>query len=668
MDDRLIGFMSTLKDKLDRVSEATQSIHHSHRATHQMLFSESRDKHATIQEHQTSALYPIFFWRGVRTILEEAQIEVHGDYVTSAENRPLLDPYMQRPADEVSLDANRESQVPLSMDHGGACGTLSQDRRTVETLLSSYLCHIHILHPFLDKNKLRNIMNAVMDARATELARDNPSLRNSSPMERTSRPKRMRLNNGTGLSDTYSVCHVSRLRGRFEKATAFMVLALGKICSHQDTLPKVFDYTLDAEPWALLVDLRGKPNQKKSSATVPCTSTFACAQDHEMPSSYDVHWTPGGNPASEPQSHSPAPKERNLDTIPGLAYYTAAMDVLGSEIEGSTLAHAQLFALAGLYKSQLARVRESMSWISKAGQIIRLLLQAEDLSDAVAPSFLFSDRINSMGGLEDREAYGDALQLMAWSIFQLESDILAEFRFPSSGLPALELVPYNIPKTSIANENLSGVRDHSQPHETVVLFYRAQCFLHMRLDSVRRDLYNNRATCTSRTQLQEMLREHDLILTQWRAQLPNELHWEDDEPPPSDILSARLRAKYWEVRYATRRPFLDLAMHILPYISSSVDVWQAVHDSNSAVRDVADIRLLEAIADMSSSEVSTAVKSCIDAAMQTAMAFDGVSHRPIETNMHGIAHAYVSAFIFVDSYAKTRVQPVRNSARSSRVV
>ena len=63
-----------------------------------------------------------------------------------------------------------------------------------------------------------------------------------------------------------------------------------------------------------------------------------------------------------------------MDVIPGIAYYAKAAEILGDQGDGNDLIHAQMFLLAGLYKGQLARVKESMSWITMAGRVIQTLL------------------------------------------------------------------------------------------------------------------------------------------------------------------------------------------------------------------------------------------------------------------------------------------------------
>lgn len=77
-----------------------------------------------------------------------------------------------------------------------------------------------------------------------------------------------------------------------------------------------------------------------------------------------------GSPAFEKRDLGP----KNIDIVPGMAYYAKAAEILGDQGDSNDLVHAQMFLLAGLYKGQLARVKESMSWITTAGRAVQILL------------------------------------------------------------------------------------------------------------------------------------------------------------------------------------------------------------------------------------------------------------------------------------------------------
>ncbi|KAK4934637.1 hypothetical protein LTR10_024154 [Elasticomyces elasticus] len=64
---------------------------------------------------------------------------------------------------------------------------------------------------------------------------------------------------------------------------------------------------------------------------------------------------------------SPAnPQGKNMDAIPGLAYFAKAADILGELPGGTDVSHIQANLLAGLYMGQLARLLPSYFYINKA--------------------------------------------------------------------------------------------------------------------------------------------------------------------------------------------------------------------------------------------------------------------------------------------------------------
>jgi hypothetical protein len=73
---------------------------------------------------------------------------------------------------------------------------------------------------------------------------------------------------------------------------------------------------------------------------------------------------------------SPEPNRRNIDILPGMAYFGYATDILGNHIAGNTVAHAHANILAALYVAQYARVLESWSWINCACRICLVLIKS----------------------------------------------------------------------------------------------------------------------------------------------------------------------------------------------------------------------------------------------------------------------------------------------------
>ena len=99
------------------------------------------------------------------------------------------------------------------------------------------------------------------------------------------------------------------------------------------------------------------------------------------------------------------------------------------------------------------------------------------------------------------------------------------------------------------------------------------------------------------------------MLNNWLKLLPPEMRWKDTDPPAEDINVARLRANFYGTKYIIHQPFLNYALH----------------------------NPLEA----QNWEILGSVRLCLEAAMHTTEAFDGVvkNERLIVTNIFSTAHA-----------------------------
>jgi hypothetical protein len=331
---------------------------------------------------------------------------------------------------------------------------------------------------------------------------------------------------------------------------------------------------------------------------------------------------------------------RNLDVIPGIAYYAKAAEILGEQGDGNDLVHAQMFLLAGLYKGQLARVKESMSWFCMAGRAICALLDRYKLYNS-----------EYWGGHDDvrarhaedqariKDTRSSLIVLASWTCLQLETDILAEMRLPKSGIDELEhklLLPAVEREDQYGDVEMASTR---LAHENVLLYYTAQLYLRRRLNKVHREMYGPDCLDLPLQEVQDMFNGHQLTLDIWRNWLPYGLRWKDSDPPPSDILNARLRAKYWGARYVTNRPFLDYALHIMPGLGEGRQLEDIARDAYGNARHKADVHIFKAICGMGDDTIWKAAAQCVEAAMHSTVAFDNVPDRVIVTNIHGTAHA-----------------------------
>jgi hypothetical protein len=168
------------------------------------------------------------------------------------------------------------------------------------------------------------------------------------------------------------------------------------------------------------------------------------------------------------------------------------------------------------------------------------------------------------------------------------------------------------------------------------------------------------------TKIQEVL---SVNLEQWREGLPAHMRWDDKDPPAEDINVARLRAKYYGARYIIHRPLLHHALHPMAqkpatqpaaaespalsvvssaqsYVSPSIPHAQHSESMERWPSDMAPPPRISTSQDPQppslkdlGPKVLNACVSCIEAAMHSTIAFDGVKGRPIVTNIFGTAHA-----------------------------
>jgi hypothetical protein len=342
----------------------------------------------------------------------------------------------------------------------------------------------------------------------------------------------------------------------------------------------------------------------------------------------------------DPLPGSESTRTGSMDAMPGLSYYAKATQMIGDQVDGNDLIHAQIFLLAGLFKGQLARVKESMSWFQMAGRAVLGLLDRHKLYRDIywlKPGQALKD--DDKGQVRIQDSRHVLIVIAAWSCLQLETDILAELNFPSSGIQEKAPVLLLPLKTPPNKEDIPELGDADETDQTLMYFV-AQLFLRKRLNKVHTEIYGPDGLDQPLKAVREMLLGHNQILTEWRDSLPLHLQWKDNEPSATNILSARLRGKYYGARYVISRPFLDYALHIMPHVNKNkMNIEKAAMDAYGNPRDEADVHLFKAIQQMGDNAIWKAVRECIQAAMDSTIAFDGIDGRLIVTNIHGTAHA-----------------------------
>lgn len=239
----------------------------------------------------------------------------------------------------------------LHGDHPGGLnvdGSPNYTSKLVDKYFESYMRHIYILHPFLDKKTIKDQINHFK----SRYSPDRPGLM---------RKRKHGDDSPTSAHDSHgptAVCHSISVERSVRSAIVNLVLALGKICDHKTPLP--------ASPPA------------SSTMTVP-TSAFTPRSSNSdafspTPASPYQQFAPKSRPLVANLSERHETERNNVDVIPGLAYYGVACDILGGLRGGYDLSHVQAALLAGLYMGQIAQVIPSHDWITQAGKACQVLI------------------------------------------------------------------------------------------------------------------------------------------------------------------------------------------------------------------------------------------------------------------------------------------------------
>jgi hypothetical protein len=130
----------------------------------------------------------------------------------------------------------------------------------------------------------------------------------------------------------------------------------------------------------------------------------------------------------------------------------------------------------------------------------------------------------------------------------------------------------------------------------------------------------------------------------WREILSSSIRWDDRNHQTSDILDARLRAKYYGTLYIINRPLLEYALHRMPG-EITAETKEKVLAYRNTPRNASSDQIQLTVSDL---EVYHACVDCIEAARRSTTVLDGIifdqhsselRKRLIVTNIVGTAHA-----------------------------
>ncbi|KAB8253919.1 C6 finger domain protein [Aspergillus pseudonomiae] len=630
-------------------------------ATEQVVPS-GEDGELSIPVEHTTAAQKLLLWPSIRNLLRPRECDE--DYVMELEKkRGLIRVYGRGEGDETSEDNDlshpptfnenqpdyltspsngpwgvyvNQPQIKLENKGLDENGVLTADPDMVCRYHKSYMKHIHQLHPFLDQNDLENKVDYFIRVYCPSkgpMPSPGALSNHVNKIPRGAKRKRSCKNSqGVGCNVQSAAKQDSgrRVEKSIHNAIILLVLALGSICEANPVPGPITDQPVDfrketipGPPTHDILSPTGSDSlpQSQGSGYVTGSRTFA------SPSLV-------GNRQSGVQGN-PIPQDKNLDYIPGLAIYAYATQILGSLQGASRLPHVQAALLAGLYAGQLAHPFQSHGWIYQAARACQVLVR--------------SKRYTQMPDGPDKDLYNFAY----WVCFQLESDILAELDLPASGISLWE-ARISLPTGRFTLDLPNRI---PSPGFMTMFYYSAQISLRKILNRYHTELYNfNKKGHTHwQWQVQEIFR---MNLESWRNSLPTWMKWKDTDPPSEEINVARLRAMYYGACYIVHRPLLYHALHHYASLDGPSTEATAMAASESQQRspslghgqDATNmVHLSSNIGPASGftgivyrdlpTKLQRACKVCIDSAMLSTVAFDGINGRPVVTNIFGTAHA-----------------------------
>ncbi|PYH63207.1 putative C6 finger domain protein [Aspergillus vadensis CBS 113365] len=657
------------------------------------VIPQGEDGDLSIPVEHTTAAHKLLSWPSIKALLEPREYDE--DYVMKLEEeRGLILVYgrgeghdtSESPAMTFSSSSSSRSNWDQSYSNGAPAsgqwtpgaiqngnhlkplgpsiddfGIFSTDAKTVRRYHQSYLNHMHKLHPFINLTELSASIESFIQKYCLPDVSVPVNILNSHTAGDIPRGAKRKRScdtlHGAGCDIQFppGAKHESasgrRVEKSLENAIVLLVLALGSICEVQGAIPgPVTDTPVDFQ---------------KERIPGPSTRSMLSSADTELvmqsqgsffsqTSNHSFSPATGGQKAAPDRSPYPDNSHlRNVDVIPGLAYYAYAAQILGSLQGANGLYHVQAALLAGLYAGQLAHPFQSHGWIYQAARACQVLVR--------------SKRYEQMNDGPLKDLYNFAY----WTCLQLESDILAELDLPASGISRAE-ARIELPK----GRTLSLPNDPAAPNTMMMFFYSAQIHLRKVLNRVHTDLYKREPLANENrwsANVQEIL---SMNLELWRSSLPDIMRWKDADPPHEDINVARMRAKYYGARYIIHRPLLYWALHHSHPAengrSASVDspTGSAMSGAKSqqvspsmahSQRAINMARLSSDVGTMGRSaptptpvptgsrpalayrdlnpKLRRACKVCIDSAILSTEAFDGIKGRPVVTNIFGTAHA-----------------------------
>jgi hypothetical protein len=281
------------------------------------------------------------------------------------------------------------NQPDISRGGISAEGMPDFSKETVWDLVNSYYHNMNIMHPLLIPKKFNKLVDQFLMSIPESHARPvqirvaaafvggaGASFKHPG-MESPGNKRKRSPASGSDYPDAPSTPELKPGHPfrSISSALVLLVLALGKICQYRGRIPgPVPDKEGETSYSSSPIIRNGQPPSPLQSSPSMSTPTG-------MPSPQDMD--PRMYPRSRRTSleggiaarNTSGLRKRNLDVIPGLAYFALATDILGNQMAGNSLQHVHASVLAGLYHGQLGRVMESHGYIAAGCRSLQVILR-----------------------------------------------------------------------------------------------------------------------------------------------------------------------------------------------------------------------------------------------------------------------------------------------------
>lgn len=531
----------------------------------------------------------------------------------------------------------------------GTTGELDLEPATVRKLVQSYEDNIQNMHPIILKNDLHAIVNkfllglgsAVLTKPATKTSGVAMFANTGIPVDEIGQKRKRGGSSDGGPEPGSPPLKVQRMSRHIQTAVVLCVLALGKICLHKEALPDVVPGSEPIGSGSSSIGRNGTPPSPPAHGSPPSMTV----QSILSPMADPVRAGPTSRRSSfEGQSPFKTQAKRNMDVIPGLDYLALATDIIGNQVGGSTLWHIYANLLAGLYYGQLGRVLESYSHILAASMKVQQLMRGD-----------FARLIDGhTKGVPQNSASDTRFFFLFWSCMQLESDIIAELHLPQSGILTYE---ENFPLPPLSGAMANGI------DERVAKSYLGQLYLRKQLNKAHTLLYGDRLERSHYRGMLDMIQQlSDMIDPNlWVA--PVFKFDPENDPPATEILDARLRAKFWGATNIICRPIIKSILN---------SKFKEQRSDGPEEIDYTDP--INEVVDPNDPVILSFAKKGIRALIESTKAFHGLKERRfIITNVFGTAHAQwgnmiTLAAVYQDEHLRPFINPLELSILFQRTI